>query len=172
MTMIYRQAAWVRLKAEAEWCAAVILQRRLFFVESEAVGPAVHIHHRRIGDIRRPETETDDCFAITAKAPLRHGNATFPNEYAGRDRQMRPLGKRGANKSTMMIVPAPILRDGCCGQDNRVFCLRWFFGSRQRSSGRGSGLAVMVLKTFQLCKKSVAEPRNCEQIEEQKSVIK
>lgn len=95
MTMFHRQAAWVRLEAEAEWCAAVIRQRRLFFVESEAVGPAVHIHHGRIRDIRRPETETDDYFAITAKAPLRHRNATFPGKYTDRDQQMRLLGEPG-----------------------------------------------------------------------------
>ena len=95
MTMLYRQAAWVRLVAEAEWCAAVIRQRRLFFVESEAVGPAIHIHHRRIRDIRRPESETGDCFAITAKAPLRHRNATFPGKYTDRDQQVSPLRNRG-----------------------------------------------------------------------------
>ena len=128
--MIYRQAAWVRLKAEAEWCAAVILQRRLFFVESEAVGPAVHIHHRRIGDIRRPETETDDCFAITAKAPLRNRNATFSGKYTDRDQQMSPLGNRGANMSSMIIVAMPISSDSCCGEENCALYLRWFFKSR------------------------------------------
>ena len=113
--MIYRQAPWVRLEAEAEWCAAVIRQRRLFFVESEAVGPAVHIHHRRIRDIRRPETETDDYFAITAKAPLRHRNATFPGKYTDRDQQMRLLEEPGGEY---------VVHDDSSGADLKGWLLR------------------------------------------------
>ena len=61
---------------KAEWRDAVIRQRLLLFVDVSAVWPALHVHGGRISDIRRPETETDDYFAITAEGtfsrPQRH----------------------------------------------------------------------------------------------------
>ena len=80
---------------EAEWRDAVIHQRLLLFVEGAAVGPAIHIHRGRISDIRRPETETDNYFAITAEGPFRDRNATFLGKYTDRDQQMRAPGDRG-----------------------------------------------------------------------------
>ena len=116
----------------------MIRERRLCFVESEAVRPTIHLHHGPIPDILRSEAKTNDYFAITAKAPLRHRNAAFPSEYADRDRQMRPLGNRGANMSSMIIIAAPISRDGWCGEDNCALYLQWFLG---HDNGRVVGAA-------------------------------
>ena len=95
MTMIYRQASWVRLEAEVEWCAAVIRQLRLFFAESEAVGADVHLHHDPIPDTLCSQAKTDDYCAATANVPLRHRNASFLGRCTVRDHQMPPLGNRG-----------------------------------------------------------------------------
>ena len=71
-----------------------VIHQRL--CSSSRRGWAGHPHPPRpVSDIRRPETETDDYFAITAEGPFRDRNATFLGKYTDRDQQMRAPGDRG-----------------------------------------------------------------------------